>query len=211
MQHTNAFLRDRSRPKWMQQTGQSEFIPSVLKSQDHTQGRILKHTCKNTYSACFVTWMCSGLRHSRAGMSHKPGTTHTPQHSCTLKAEAEPAHCSVLQDKHQFPGCGHSSFPTLTPPAIPQPGRTQALCCRPLCPMITLQFVPSEAAKSTQLKNASQSYRERIWHSRTRQQPVCLAVTHCISVHLFLFCAGWQRSALSYKFAFYITMLVILL
>lgn len=141
----------------MHQTEQLESL-----SQDHTQGRTLKQACRITESTCFITWMCSGLRHSRDSMSHKPGTTHTSQHSCARRAEAEPAHCSILQDKQDpFPGCDHSSFPTLTPPAIPQPVRTQAFCYRPLWEIITLQFAPSDAAKSIQLKNALHRATER--------------------------------------------------
>lgn len=157
--------------------------------------------------------MCSGLRHSRDGMSHKPDTTHTSKHSCTLRVKAEPAHCSILQDKQdQFPGCGHSSLPTLTPPAIPQPGRTRAFCCRPLWQIITLQCVPSDAAKSTQLKNASHSELQTEDLAQQGQAAASLpcTVTHCIFVHLFHFCVGWQRSALSYKLPFYMMMLVIL-
>lgn len=198
MKHTNAFLRDRSRPKSMQQTQQLESL-SPCSSQDHTQGRTLKHTCKNT-STCFISWMCSGLRHSRDGMSHNPGTTHTPQDSCTVSWGTA---CPLLHSPGQT-----GAISWLWPQQLPHPGSTSnstawqdtGFCYRPLWEIITVQFVPSNAAKSTQLKNAPHSELQR---EDLAQAAASLPCSYTLQfLHLFLFCVGWQTSALSINLPF---------
>lgn len=118
--------------------------------------------------------MCLG--HSRDGMSPKPDTTHS------TAAQSEGRACPLLHSPGQT-----GSVSWLWPQQLPHPDSTSSStawhdtafaighCGKQLLCNLFPQTQPRALSSKMLL---SQSYREKIWHSRARQQPTGLAQLH---------------------------------
>lgn len=125
--------------------------------------------------------------------THIPAQLHSPSWGRA---------CPLLHSPGQT-----GSISWLWPQQLPHPDSTSnstawqdtGFCYRPLWEIITEQFVPSDAAKSIQLINAPLRATERTWHSRARQQPVCLQLhTAVLCIYSFSVLAGRDQPCLTH-------------
>lgn len=184
----------------MQQTQLESLSP--CSSQDHTQGRTWSthlriHAVPVFEAGCAQGWGIPEMEWATSLAAH----THPSTAALRAEQSLPTAPLSRTNRIH---------FQAVTTAASPPWLHLQfhslaghRICYRPLWEIITVQFVPSDAAKSTQLKNAPHSELQREDLAQQGQAAASLPCNYTLQfLHLFLCRVGWQRSALSINLPF---------